>query len=449
MASAMTMAKFETARDRKSGWPQAAGVLLLALQLSACMTPVSMPSMPGSASTPTRPAATQPADATSQPIAVRGRSDLRTSAFKKLQIAVPSGQLADLQDGMFCSFKEKIQVNQQLAQQLAVAAGVAFARQMDQQGYPRLRRSESVFEAQQPAQVDYEVGATLRDAQGALCLRNGAMQGQLAVKVRWEVFHPRSQQVIYAAQTDGLWRGDGSEKLALAGVLERAIAASLQAVQADQRFVDAMTKPTETLTTMTVAQQLRIPQVKAPAGSLQQNIPVLRSAVVTIERPGGTGSGFFISRSGYLLTNQHVIGRETFVRVKLITGRELIAEVIRRDAGRDVALLKTEPINFDPLAVAQAEPNIGEEVIAIGSPMGRTFEASVTRGIVSGQRMIREQRYIQSDVAIFSGSSGGPLLNSRGEVVGVAVSAVESGRANLNLFIPVREAMQRMQVVMQ
>jgi serine protease Do len=161
----------------------------------------------------------------------------------------------------------------------------------------------------------------------------------------------------------------------------------------------------------------------------------------------GTGSGFFISADGRLLTNQHVVGDVKFVKIKLATNRELVGEVLKIDKARDIALIKTEPISIQPLSTRGSEANIGEDVFAIGSPMGDTFTGSLTRGVLSGYRTLNELRYLQSDVSILPGSSGGPLLDSTGNVIGITVRGLDAGRANLNLFVPIQEALSKFAIV--
>jgi S1-C subfamily serine protease len=165
---------------------------------------------------------------------------------------------------------------------------------------------------------------------------------------------------------------------------------------------------------------------------------MLRAAVVTINNGKGTGSGFFVSPDGYLITNQHVVGDVTFVKVKIATGRELVGEVLKSDAKRDVALIKTEPIGAATLGIRTTEANVGDEVYVIGSPLGERFSGTLTRGILSGYRTLNEQRFLQSDAAILPGNSGGPLLDASGKVVGITKAGTFVG--NLNLFIPIGEA---------
>ena len=135
------------------------------------------------------------------------------------------------------------------------------------------------------------------------------------------------------------------------------------------------------------------------------------------------GSGFIISKDGFILTNDHVVEGADEITVKLNDKREYKAKVIGTDKRTDIALIKIEPTAALP-AVKLGDPaklKVGEWVIAIGSPFG--FENTVTAGIVSGKGRIMQDAnlvpFIQTDVAINVGNSGGPLFNMRGEVVGI------------------------------
>ena len=135
------------------------------------------------------------------------------------------------------------------------------------------------------------------------------------------------------------------------------------------------------------------------------------------------GSGFIISKDGYILTNEHVVEGADEITVKLTDKREFKAKVIGSDKRTDIALIKIEPTGPLP-AVKIGDPaklKVGEWVVAIGSPFG--FENTVTAGIVSGKGRIMQDAnlvpFIQTDVAINVGNSGGPLFNMRGEVVGI------------------------------
>jgi S1-C subfamily serine protease len=160
--------------------------------------------------------------------------------------------------------------------------------------------------------------------------------------------------------------------------------------------------------------------------------------VVAILRPGSIGSAFLVSRNGYLISAAHVVGAELYVKVRWADGLETIGEVVRRDNRRDVALIKTDAARHFPLAMRQEVPTVGEQVYAIGAPS--SLQGTVTRGIVSADRSLSGFGFIQSDAAVNPGNSGGPLLNDRGEVIGIADL---SNRANpgINFFVPIGDAL--------
>ena len=158
------------------------------------------------------------------------------------------------------------------------------------------------------------------------------------------------------------------------------------------------------------------------------------------------GSGFIISADGYVLTNAHVVDKADEILVKLTDKREFKAKVIGVDRRTDVALLKIDAKSLP--AVNLGDPNkmkVGEWVVAIGSPYG--FENSVTAGIVSakGRALPGDSfvSFIQTDVAVNPGNSGGPLFNLRGEVVGVnsQIYSRTGGYMGLSFAIPIDLAM--------
>jgi serine protease Do len=158
------------------------------------------------------------------------------------------------------------------------------------------------------------------------------------------------------------------------------------------------------------------------------------------------GSGFIISKDGYIMTNNHVVRDADEIIVRLVDRRELKAKVIGTDERSDVALLKIEAENLPVAKIGESENlKVGEWVLAIGSPFG--FDRSATAGIVSakGRALPRENYvpFIQTDVAINPGNSGGPLFNLDGEVVGVnsQIYSRTGGYMGLSFSIPIEVAM--------
>ena len=162
----------------------------------------------------------------------------------------------------------------------------------------------------------------------------------------------------------------------------------------------------------------------------------------------GMGSGFIISADGYVLTNHHVVADASEVKVKLGDNREFIAKVVGSDQQYDVALLKIEGSGLPTVRVGDSRTlKPGQWVVAIGSPFG--LDHSVTAGVVSAVGRSTggaEQRYvpfIQTDVAINQGNSGGPLLNTHGEVVGInsQIFSASGGYMGISFAIPIDLAM--------
>ena len=160
----------------------------------------------------------------------------------------------------------------------------------------------------------------------------------------------------------------------------------------------------------------------------------------------GMGSGFIISADGLVLTNAHVVDGATEVTVKLADRREFQAKVVGIDKLTDTAVLKIEATQLPTVKLGKpADARVGEWVMAIGSPFG--FENSVTAGIISAKsRSLPEEGYvpfIQTDVAVNPGNSGGPLLNTRGEVIGInsQIYSRSGGYQGLSFAIPIDVAL--------
>ncbi|MDX2192508.1 MAG: Do family serine endopeptidase [Gemmatimonadales bacterium] len=152
----------------------------------------------------------------------------------------------------------------------------------------------------------------------------------------------------------------------------------------------------------------------------------------------GTGSGFIVSADGYILTNNHVVEGADQVTVRLLDRREFKAKIVGNDPNTDVAVLKIEEKGLKAVALGDSDrERVGEWVLAIGNPLGENLTFTVTSGIISakGRRLDGLARagtgisdFIQTDAAINPGNSGGPLVNVRGEVIGInSAIASETG----------------------
>src|SRR5579871_2793765 len=157
----------------------------------------------------------------------------------------------------------------------------------------------------------------------------------------------------------------------------------------------------------------------------------------------GTGSGFIIDADGSILTNNHVVDRAERIIVKMADGRTMRARVVGTDPDTDIALIKVDGQSGLPVAPLgdSSTLRMGEWVCAIGNPLG--YEHTVTVGVVSylGRKLfdMSLDNYIQTDAAINFGNSGGPLLNARGEVIGIN-AAISSRASSIGFAVPINGA---------
>ncbi len=162
-------------------------------------------------------------------------------------------------------------------------------------------------------------------------------------------------------------------------------------------------------------------------------------------QPGGVGSGFILSADGFIMTNAHVVEGADEVMVTLTDKREFKARIVGADKRTDVAVVKIQATGLPAVKVGDVSRlRVGEWVMAIGSPFG--LENTVTAGIVSAKQRDTGDYlpFIQTDVAINPGNSGGPLINMRGEVVGInsQIYSRSGGFMGISFAIPMDEAMR-------
>src|SRR5256712_1981812 len=166
----------------------------------------------------------------------------------------------------------------------------------------------------------------------------------------------------------------------------------------------------------------------------------------------GSGSGFIVSADGYILTNNHVVAGADKVTVRLYDKREFTAKVVGTDPNTDVARIKIEARGLPTVGFGNSDSTrVGEWALAIGNPLGEAFAFTVTAGIISAkgrllaglqQTRYAIQDFIQTDAAINPGNSGGPLVNIRGQVVGInsAIASETGYYAGYGFAIPINLA---------
>ena len=162
----------------------------------------------------------------------------------------------------------------------------------------------------------------------------------------------------------------------------------------------------------------------------------------------GKGSGFIVTKDGYILTNNHVVEGAEKITVTLLDGRQLKAELIGNDPTFDLAVIKVNSKELPVLPMGDSDQSmVGEWVVAIGNPHG--FENSVTAGVISGKNRtlqapgVNFQGFLQTDAAINPGNSGGPLIDLKGEVIGINTAIVPYAQG-MGFAVPINMAKQVM-----
>lgn len=224
--------------------------------------------------------------------------------------------------------------------------------------------------------------------------------------------------------------------------------------ESDSAIVDAIAKSMPGVVSIVISKDVpKIRNFQSPFGGFpfffNDPTPDRNGGVGSQKQQIGSGSGFFVSEEGLIVTNKHVVADAQADYTVLVGEKEYTATVLARDPSNDIALLRIEGSGFTALPLGDSGAlQVGETVLAVGNPLGE-FANSVSRGIISGLKRTltagsgrgdTEQLLgiIQTDAAINPGNSGGPLLNISGEVIGINV-AMAQGAENIGFAIPINQ----------
>lgn len=301
--------------------------------------------------------------------------------------------------------------------------------------------------------AELQVGALITDvsimACGGFTARDRKLEladvpalGIAQMSIEWQIYSPVESKVL--AKVPTVVRVDYKEPRTqvVDAMLQGVFAANVRALAASDDFRTAVMSAgpsASALRSPIAAPPIALPL--APRGTARP-ISEASGSVVALFAGDGMGSGFLVSRDGHLLTNRHVVGASKFLKVKWSDGVETVGEVIRSDAGRDIALIKTDARGRQPFDLRRSGVQTGETVFAIGTPLDSRLQGSLTQGVVSATRTLGGYNFIQSDVVVNPGNSGGPLLDQRGAVIGVTVAGIGQKDAprGINFFIPIDDA---------
>lgn len=319
-----------------------------------------------------------------------------------------------------------------------------FGEELVAGGFKPETQPGSLFADREHITTDLEVGALIKGMDASFCEDIAHASGKIRLDIEWQVYSSLQRQVLATIEThETAQKSKGSfSKNEGRSLVQMAFAANVRALMSDPRFQSIVAAPDPIAPKSSDAAQELAPILLADAAKGPIPISDTVGSVVSVFAGDGFGSGVLISSDGYILTNHHVVGGVTTVRLRWSDGFETTGQVIRSNRRRDVALIKAESRGRTPLALNRAIPPVGTQVFAVGTPLDPKLQSTVTRGIVSASRIVDGFSFIQSDTPVTHGNSGGPLLDEHGAVVGLTDWGVPAQEgSSLNFFIPIGDAL--------
>lgn len=388
-------------------------------------------------------------------IEVQDREQARPIQFRKIVVRIKRGTeigQACPTDGSFKSKKLYYRGGSLPVEEREFTR--AFKDELEAANYRVVGDPDALFEDPSGWQAEYLVAGAIRKLEARLCAPMAEwgdmdVNGAAFMEVEWQVYDRLDRKVVYERVTQGNSEVHPARDGGEVDVFLEAFAHATRNLLADRGFYELIAEDGGLAN-----QAAKAPAVETtlrPRALFTQpiaaNMALVRSNVVVVYAGGGHGSGFVIDDTGHLLTNEHVVRTAERVRVRFESGDEETASVVAVDARRDVALLKIDrastgglPIRFDP-------PTIGDEVYAVGAPLKPSYSATLSRGIVSALRSFDGEPWIQSDVNVQPGNSGGPLLDDRGNVIGITSRGAPNevgAPSGVNFFVPIADALRRL-----
>lgn len=406
--------------------------------------------------------------------------------FSGIDILLPPGTEVGLEGGAgrFCSWP-RYPVDRGLIHKSVDRKYIkqSFHDAMEANGYDVVDSIDIAFRPEDELQrAEYFIKARVKDIDLDTCRRSLAqffghyeqpgVKGKFYMQVDWSIYDALRRKVIFKTTTEGYTHRKIPNMEGMTLLFHDAFEMATHNLAANEDFYNLIVRGEEPASTAksknTYEDEARIFDPREAvdiAGQalsrqpLPKHIERARAAAVIIQK-NGHGSGFFITEAGHILTNQHVVGDALNMRI-ITKGKrhKLIAEVLRVDKVHDVALLKIKDkpksLKIKPLPIRTAKLGVSEDIYAIGTPADyKSLQDSVSKGIVSAHRIYKDDGirlpFIQGDVQVHAGSSGGPLLDEYGNIAGMSVSGVSytplGFGTGLNFFVPIAEALRALDI---
>lgn len=373
---------------------------------------------------------------------------MRPIRLARIVVGIKRGEKIGTAKAMFCLLASEITWKNGTTSVSDEEFDEIFREEMRKGGFALAGDPSNLFEEPGDAPGDFQVGGLIKRIDMDVCYPNWTAQnpdddrsrGNATVEVEWQVYSSLDRKVVGRLQTTGVVRGakqDGGPW----SILFLAFGDAARQLAANDRLRTALSgPPTDNKVARTAPTNIAPLQMRTSTAA-PASVADAVSSTVLLRVNGGFGSGFLISPDGYVLTNQHVVGNAEYVKVRWPDGTEALGEVVRSDRARDVAIVKTDARGRKPLRLRSQPVIIGEDVFAIGAPAAEEHQNTVTKGIVSAMRVLDGLNFIQSDVGVTHGNSGGPVVDAKGQVVAITVRGRTDAQM-VNFFIPISEAQQ-------
>ncbi len=273
------------------------------------------------------------------------------------------------------------------------------------------------------------------------------------LQVEWQVFDKVQKKVVNTTVTIGNHRIVTNTYPERGGILEAYESALIRFLQNNKlaEIVNAsksasivVVEDADSAIVKTVLPKITSTTFATSSEMIQAATP----ACVTIQTEAGHGSGVIVSTSGHVLTAYHVVDGVNSIEAIQSNGLKLEAKLLAYDESHDVALLKIPGSGYKALPIGESQQaSLGTDVFTIGTPTDIELGQSVSKGIVSGKRKVEEIVYIQTDVSVSPGNSGGPLINPKGEVIGIIQKKlIGNGIEGVGFALPIEKALEKLGV---
>ena len=335
--------------------------------------------------------------------------------------------------------------------------GPVVTRELKNAGFVPTDDPDSLFRSKDSEEGDLRLAGNVKKVDAKLCLAGFFLEdpdhpqqpkldtasGYVLFDIEWQLYSSIQDKVLLRKEISTGIALDKHAPGNYARMIQGGIRENARALIASDEFRSVVLAPSSK-PDIKVVEQARL-FLAGSVGAKTAKISDAGGSVVLVLSGDGHGSGFLVSSDGYIMTARHVVGADKYVKIRWSDGIESVGEVVRTDKRRDVALIKADPRGRQPLALHRETPQPGDTVFAIGAPLDPKFQSTVTRGVASANRIMDGFSFIQSDVTISPGNSGGPLLNEKGEVLGICDLSFRPGGAEtpsgINFFVPIGDAL--------